>query len=151
MDFLISLNMKEINRYEVAQKLIKKRISEKEAQKLMNLKSVRQVRRIKKRVIKEGIKGMAHHSRGQSGNRKLDEGFIKKIIKIVKEKYYDFKPTFAAEKLFENHNLKIGREKLRQLMIKEGLWKPKSRKQPKNRHVWRARKDNYGEMQQFDG
>ena len=143
--------MKEINRYEVAQKLIKKRINEKEAQKLMNLKSVRQVRRIKKRVIKEGIKGMAHHSRGQSGNRKLDEGFIKKIIKIVKEKYYDFKPTFAAEKLFENHNLKIGREKLRQLMIKEGLWKPKSRKQPKNRHVWRARKDNYGEMQQFDG
>jgi len=151
MDFLITLTMQEINRYEVVQKLIGKRISEEEARKMINLKSVRQVRRIKKRIIREGVNGVTHRSRGRPGNRKLDDSFTKEIIKTVKEKYYDFKPTFAAEKLLENHNLKIGREKLRQLMTKEGLWKPKSRKQPKNRHVWRARKDNYGEMQQFDG
>jgi hypothetical protein len=36
-------------------------------------------------------------------------------------------------------------------MIKEGLWKPKLKRKSKNRHVWRRRKDNYGEMQQFDG
>ena len=151
MDFLITLTMQEINRYEVIQKLINKKINEEEARKMMNLKSVRQVRRIKKRVIKEGVKGVSHHSRGRPGNRKLNESFIKKVMKIVKEKYNDFKPTFAAEKLLENYNLKIGREKLRQLMIEGGLWKPKPRKQPKNRHVWRERKDNYGEMQQFDG
>jgi len=34
---------------------------------------------------------------------------------------------------------------------KMGLRKIKQRKQLKNRHVWRPRKDNYGEMQQFDG
>jgi len=151
MDFLISFTMKEINRYEIVQNLIQKKISEKEAQKLMSLKSVRQVRRIKKRIIKDGPRGAIHRSRGRPGNRKLDNDFINKIILIVKENYHDFKPTFATEKLLENHKLKIGREKLRQLMTAEGLWKPKQRKQPKNRHVWRARKDNYGEMQQFDG
>lgn len=143
--------MKELQRYKIAQKLINNQISEEEARKLMNLKSVRQVRRIKKKIIENGAQGVTHKNRGRSSNRKLKDSFIKKIIKLIKEKYYDFKPTFAAEKLEENHNLKINKETLRQLMIKEKLWKPKSRKKPKQRHVWRPRRSNYGEMQQFDG
>ena len=149
MDFLISLTMKEINRYQVAQKLIAKRISEEEARKLMRLRSLRQVRRIKKRVIEEGVKGIPHKSRGKPGNRKLDEELVNRAIMLVAQKYSDFKPTFAGEKLLENYGIKIGREKMRLLMISEGLWKPKARKQPKDRHVWRARKDNYGEMEQL--
>jgi len=143
--------MKELNRYEIAQKLIDKKISEKEAQKLMSLKSARQVRRIRKRVIEEGYKGTIHKSRGRPSNRKLDDDFVKQAMSIVKEKYYDFKPTFATEKLLENHDIRINKETMRQLMTKEGLWKPESKKQPKNRHVWRERRSNYGEMQQFDG
>lgn len=151
MDFPITLTMKEINRHEVARRLIQRRITEEEARKLMDLKSVRQVRRIKGRVIKEGAKGLAHRGRGRQGNRKFGEDFTNKVMTIVKEKYSDFKPTFAVEKLLENHRIRIGRETLRKLMADEGLWKPKSRQQPKGRHVWRARKENYGEMQQFDG
>lgn len=151
MDISIKITMKEINRYEIAQKLIKRKITEKEARKMIGLKSVRQVRRIKKRVIREGIKGAIHRSRGRPGNRKFSKYFINKILRIITEKYKDFKPTFAAEKLLENHQIKISNESLRQLMISENLWSPKSRKKPKKRHVWRARKDNFGEMQQFDG
>jgi len=36
-------------------------------------------------------------------------------------------------------------------MVEIGLWKVKPRKQSKKWHTWRARKDNEGEMQQFDG
>ena len=36
-------------------------------------------------------------------------------------------------------------------MIKEKLRKPRPRKQSKKKHFWRARKDNFGEMIQFDG
>jgi len=151
MDILIQLTMKEINRYNVIQRLIQKRISEKDARKLMRLKSVRQVRRIKKRVMERGVMGVTHDGRGKTGNRRLNEDFTNKIMVIVKDKYSDFRPTFATEKLLEDHHIKIGRETLRQLMIKEGLWKARHRKQSKDRHVWRARKDNYGEMQQFDG
>ena len=151
MDILITLTMEEINRYDIIKKLIAKKISEEEARTLMGLKSVRQVRRMKKRVIGEGAKGLAHHSRGKPGNRKFNESFKDKILSLVKERYGDFKPTFAAEKLLENHDLRINKESLRQLMMKERLWKGKKRKEPKDRHVWRERKDNYGEMQQFDG
>lgn len=151
MDSLITLTMKDINRYDILKRLIAKRIGEKEARTLMGLKSVRQVRRLKKRVTEDGVEGITHRSRGKPGNRKFSEAFVKETITIVKEKYSDFKPTFAAEKLLENHALKVNRETLRQWMIDEGLWKPKARKNLLNRHTWRERKDNYGQMQQFDG
>ena len=148
---LITISMKETQKYKIIQKLIEKRLTENEARKSLGLKSVRQVRRMKKRVKSEGIKGIVHRSRGRPSNRKLSEGFIDKIMKIVNEKYYDFKPTFAAEKLLEDHKIKISKETLRYLMEKAGLWKIKNRKKPKKRHVWRERRSNYGEMQQFDG
>lgn len=143
--------MDEINRHKIAEKLIDRKISEESARKMMGLKSVRQVRRIKRRVIAEGIEGMRHKSRGQPGNRRFNKDFIEKTMLIVEEKYSDFKPTFASEKLQENHEIKINKESLRQLMIAKGLWKPKSRRQAKERHVWRPRRESYGEMQQFDG
>lgn len=66
--------------------------------------------------------------------------------KIVKEKYQDFGPTLASEKLEENHQLKINKETLRQLMINWELWKPKPRKENKEYRAWRQRKEHYGEM-----
>ena len=151
MNISIKITMKESNRYDIIKKLIEGRISEEDARKMMELKSVRQVRRIKRRVKKEGLAGIAHRGRGKPSNRKLNKQFTKEIMSMVKTKYYDFKPGFAAEKLWENHQIRISSESLRRLMITEDLWTPRSRKRPKKRHVWRERKDNFGEMQQFDG
>lgn len=150
MDIFITLSMKEVERYKVIQKLIEGRLSELEASKMMNL-STRQVRRIKKNVQENGIQGLAHKNRGRISNRKLDSELTAKALSLIKEHYFDFKPTFATEKLAENHNIKVSNETIRNLMINGDLWKPKARKQLKKRHEWRARKENYGEMQQFDG
>lgn len=143
--------MKEADRYNIIRELLNKKLTEEEARKKMGLKSVRQVRRIKKRAKEEGMQGVIHRSRGRPSNRKFSQEFINTTMDIIKKEYIDFKPTFAAEKLLENHGIKISSESLRVLMTKAGLWKPKSRKKPKRRHVWRERKDNLGEMQQFDG
>jgi len=151
MNISIKITMKESHRYDIIKKLIERNISEEDARKMMTLKSVRQVRRIKRRVKKEGLAGIAHRSRGKPGNRQLSKQFTKEIMNIVETKYYDFKPGFAAEKLLENHQMRISSESLRQLMIKGNLWRPKLRRRPKKRYVWRDRKDNFGEMQQFDG
>lgn len=151
MTISITITMKESARYDTVKKLIDGNISEEMARKMMRLKSVRQIRRIKKRVKEEGLAGIPHRSRGKPSNRKLKKQFTREIMKIVKSNYRDFKPGFATEKLLENHQIKISSETLRKLMIKEELWNSKSRKKPKKRCEWRARKDNYGEMQQFDG
>lgn len=147
---LITMTQKELSRYEIIKRLIRKEINGTEAAKQIDL-SVRQVKRIKVRVIKEGTEGVIHKSRDRAGNRIISGEKIKRIEKIVKEKYSDFGPKFTSEKLEENHQLKIGKEKLRQLMISWKLWKPKPRKNNNEYRRWRPRKEYYGEMEQFDG
>jgi len=147
---LITMAQKELSRYEIIKRLIRKEINGTEAAKQINL-SVRQIKRIKARVIKEGAEGVIHKNRNRESNRKITNEKVKEMERIVEEKYYDFGPTFAQEKLKENHQIKIGKETLRQLMISWKLWKPKPRKKNKEYRSWRPRKEYYGEMEQFDG
>ena len=149
---LITMTQKELSRYEIIKRLIRKEINGSEAAKQIGL-SVRQTKRLKTKVIKEGSNGIIHRSRNKKGNsnRRMSEKKIERIKKIIKEKYYDFGPTLTKEKLEENHQIKIGKETLRLLMIEWRLWKSKSRKNNKEYRSWRPRKEYYGEMEQFDG
>ncbi|MFH1412861.1 MAG: ISNCY family transposase [bacterium] len=144
------MSRKELSRYDIIKNLIDGRINGTDASKQIGV-SVRHVKRLKSEVAKHGAEGLIHKGRGQTGNRKLNPNIIKKAKKLLKDKYYDFGPTFAAEKLDEVDNIRLGKETVRGIMTNLGLWKVKLRKQSKKWHVWRARKDNYGEMQQFDG
>jgi len=145
----INITNKDMEKYDIIQKLINKNITGKEASKLVWV-STRQIRRMKKKVLENWIEWLIHKAKNKPSNRKISEDLKVKTISFIKEKYHDFKPTFASEKLKENHWITISKESLRALMIENKLWKVKKRKQSKNIHVWRARKDNYWEMQQFD-
>ena len=147
---LITMTPKELSRYGIIKNLIENRINGTEAAKQISL-SVRQVKNLKARVRKYGEKGIIHGNRGRLSNRRIPEEKIERMKRITKEKYYDFGPKFASEKLEENHQVKIGKETLRQLMIIWKLWKPKARKKNKEYRAWRPRKEYYGEMEQFDG
>lgn len=147
---LITMTQKELSRYEIIKRLINKEINGAEAAKQLRL-SIRQTKNLKSAVKERGAKGIIHGNRGKPSNRILPEEMTEQIKEIVKRKYPDFGPTFASEKLEENHQIIIGKEKLRQLMIEWRLWKPKPRKKNKEYRAWRARKEYYGEMQQFDG
>ena len=147
---LISMAEEELFRYEVIQDLTHGLINGTDASKQLGL-SVRQVKRLKARVIKFGAKGLVHGNRGRKSNHKLDPKIVNRAKGFLRSKYPDFGPTFAAEKLDENHNIQINKETVRAIMTNMGLWKPRPKKQSKKKHSWRARKDNFGEMQQFDG
>ena len=60
--------------------------------------------RLIKKYKSEGLKGLVHKSRGRISNHKMPLEQEAKVIKIVREKYYDFGPTFASEKLEEEEN-----------------------------------------------
>lgn len=147
---LITMSTKEIDRLGVINRLVDRQIVAREAGEQLGL-SVRQIKRLKKRLKKEGTLGLIHHSRGQSSNRKLNETIVDKIVGLLKTKYVGFGPTLAAEKLNEINNIKISDETLRTLMSKNNLWKPRHRKKNKEHREWRPRKENYGVMQQYDG
>lgn len=147
---LICMTEKELARYDVINNLIAKKINGLDAAKQLDL-TTRQIGRLKKKVNENGAEGLIHKSRGQDGNRKLDADVMLSVEKLLQEKYNGFGPTFAAEKLLEIDKIKISKETVRGTMARIGTWEIKQRKNGGFKHVWRARKDNYGEMQQFDG
>ena len=141
--------MREIKHYEVVRKLIRREMSEKEASEQIG-KSVRQIRRMKKRVKEGGVKSLIHKSRGRKGNKAIPKNEAEIIKKFLHEKYSDFKPGLACEKLREREGITRDPKTIRKIMIEENLWKPK-RKRIKQYRKWRQRRSCYGEMQQFDG
>ena len=50
------------------------------------------------------------------------------VLTIIRQWYWDFGPTLAAEKLFEDHGITVGRETLRQWMIEAGLWRDRKQR-----------------------
>jgi len=147
---LITMSNQELSRYEIIKNLISGASDGTEAAKQLGL-SIRQTKRLKAKVKKDGARGLIHGNRGQESNRKINPKIIERAKKYLKETYYDFGPKFASEKLKENHQIKLGKETIRQIMISEKLWKPRLRKTNKEYRSWRPRKEQYGEMQQFDG
>jgi len=144
------MSQKELSRYEIITQLIAQKINGTMAAKLLGL-TVRQIQNLKARVKKDGAKGLIHVSRGRESNRRIKPEILEKVKEYLKEKYYDFGPKFASEKLKENHKINLGKETIRQIMIAEKIWKPKPRINNKEYRSWRPRKEQYGEMQQFDG
>ena len=145
----ITMTEKEIFRLNIINQLIAKTIDIGQATTRLGL-SVRQVKRLKRRVIDKPTDGIVHGLRGKEGNRGTSKDITEKASKLLKETYADFKPTFAAEKL-ELHGISLSKEKVRQLMTVIGLWKPKKKKRNGAYHAWRPRKERFGEMEQFDG
>jgi len=68
---------------------------------------------------------------------------------LSREVYRGFGPTLASEYLSQRHQIHIGREALRKLMIEAGLWRGQQR-QPEEIHAWRPRRSSRGEMVQWD-
>jgi len=149
MDTYITMSQKEVKKYDIIKKLINKEVNGSEASKLLNL-TIRHTRRLKKRVKRDGIKGLIHASRGQTSNRAIPDEEKQKIVSLLHKHYYDFGPTLAMEKLEERHNIKRDKGTIRTILIEEELWKPKQKKKEKHRQ-WRQRKASYGEMMQYDG
>ena len=145
----ISMSQKELNKYDIIQRSLRKEITVQKASELLNL-SERHIYRLRDRVRKKGAQGLVHGNRGKSSNRRIPDKERQKIIKLLRQYYSDFKPTHASEKLEENHGIKRDPKTIRQIMIDEGLWIPKKRKKSDYR-CSRPRKEHYGEMEQFDG
>ena len=147
---IIRMSKEELRRLKVIHKVINKRMKQKEAAEILSL-SCRQVRTIVRKVKRDGDEVIVHGNRGKPSNRKFSDEFKEDIITIVKQKYYDFGPTFASEKLKDNENKKINKETLRQWMIEEQIWIPRKLRPKDKDHQWRKRKECFGEMVQTDG
>jgi transposase len=143
------MSKRELTRLEVMQRLKDKRLTQKEAARMLGL-SLRQVKRLFRAYKAKGAAGLVSQRRGQPSNHQLDPTTLQRAIDLIYERYHDFGPTLAHEKLTEIHALRLSRESVRRIMVAEGLWKPKRSKKP-NPHQLRERRACFGELVQIDG
>ena len=140
---------KEITRLRVMQRLEEKRIKQSEAAKMLKI-SERHVRRILRSYRQTGAAGLVSKRRGKPSNNQLKGEVKQQALDLIYSHYHDFGPTLAHEKLTERHGLEMSRETVRQLMIAEGIWKPKRAKKLVV-HQMRERRACLGELVQLDG
>ncbi len=77
-------------------------------------------------------------------------GLAERALRIIRERYADFGPTLACEKLAEIHGLYLAKETVRKLMTRDGLWIPRTLRPPRV-HQPRPRRACIGELIQIDG
>src|SRR3972149_9738859 len=145
---IFRMTQKELNRVSIINNVLKKVVTQKDAACDLDL-SDRQIRRVVKRVRKEGGKGILHKSRGKPSPKAIPEAVKAKVLSLYEKRYNGFGPTFATDKLFEIDRLSLSRETLRKWLIKGGISYKRRKHRPHKQ--WRARKQHYGEMVQIDG
>lgn len=114
--------------------------------------SVRQIRRLKRKVDLYGTEGVLHGLKGSSSHRKVDTKQEKKVVAFLKKKdHHDFGPTFAMEKLEEQEGIILDVGTVRRIMIDADLWQPKTKPNKQTHRQWREPMARFGELIQYDG
>ncbi len=144
----VIMSGKDLRRVHGIRQAMEKRITQVKAGVLLTL-TTRHVRRLMKRVRGEGDRGLVHRGRGQPSNQRMAEPMKAKILRLYAQRYGDFGPTLAAEKLAERHGLAVSAETLRGWLLATGVTHFRRRKRP--HRAWRPRKAHVGELVQLDG
>ncbi|HUZ49829.1 MAG TPA: ISNCY family transposase [Candidatus Dormibacteraeota bacterium] len=146
---LLTMSRPEIARLDACQRLEAGTLTQAEVAAQLGLCD-RQVRRLLARYRSGGPAGLRSVRRGQPSNRRIAEAVLREALDLVRERYLDFGPTFANEKLRELHGICIGTETLRKAMIRADLWQAR-RKPYRRTHRPRERRPCFGELVQIDG
>ena len=112
--------------------------------------SVRQVRRLKKRLREHGEAALAHANRGRPSLRCLPSRVRQSVIRLARTTYAGFNDHHLCEKLCEVEGFSLSRETLRRLLRQAGLGSPRKRRAPAHRQR-RLRSACEGELVQLDG
>ena len=124
---VILMSRSEIDRMTVLRDLAEERIRISEAATLMGV-GRRQVFRLAKTFRRCGVVALVSRRRGEPSNRAYPAVLRTEVIGIIRERYADFGPTLAGEKLAELHGIYLGRETIRQWMMAAGLWKDREQR-----------------------
>jgi len=142
----IPMSQKERDVLKIRHAVLRGERTQAEAARLLD-KSIRQLRRIQRRLQAGGDAAIVHGLRGKPSNHQPDPEFRLAVLAAYRQHYADFGPTFASEKLAEQ-GLHVGAQTLRRWLIAEGLWQ---RQRRCDRHrSRRPRRACLGELVQRD-
>jgi hypothetical protein len=146
---VVSMSKREFSRLEVLLRVQSGRLRVTDACELIGMQR-RQLFRLLRGLKQDGPVSLISKRRGRPSNNRLPPEVREMAVSLVRDRYADFGPTLAAEKLAELHGCEVSRETLRGWMIADGLWIDRRHRQP-SPHQPRRRRDCLGELVQIDG
>src|SRR6058998_1416264 len=145
----LTLSMKELDRLQLMIRIAERRLTRRHAATLLGL-SERQARRLYRAFRRDGADGLVSRQRGRPSARRLPAATQAHALALIRERYPDFGPTFAHQKLTEQHGLAFSVETLRGWMTAAGLWVPRTQRARRSQPP-RPRRACLGELVQIDG
>ncbi len=145
----ITMSMRELDRLKTIQRVVDRMLRVGEAADGLGI-SCRQVERLVKRYEVGGAAALISARHGRPSNNQLSDGIASRALALIRQRYADFGPTLACEKLRELHGVSLSKETIRKLMTEAGLWKPR-RQRAAQIHQPRNRRACVGELIQIDG
>jgi hypothetical protein len=142
----IPMSQKERDALTIMHAVLRGERTQAEAARLLD-KSTRQIRRILRRLQAGGDAALVHGLRGKPSNHQPDPQLRRAVLAAYRQRYADFGPTFAGEKLAQE-GLRVGPQTLRRWLIAEGLWQRRRRRDPHRSR--RPRRACWGELVQMD-
>lgn len=143
----MTFSQQQIARHQLIERLIRRVITEQEAADLLG-KSVRQVRRMKQRVLISGVAGLTHSNTGKQPWNKLDTQTVDRIVSLYISKYQGFNCLHFRDMLEEHEGIRVKRESLRLLFLAHDF--PRKHRRPQRRFERRERKPQTGMLIQQD-
>jgi len=148
MQINLTMSQKELERLKTLTRIKSGELTVSNAAESLRL-SERHMYRILKRYSDEGDAGIIHRSRGRQSNNRLPQTTYDQAVKLYKEKYSDFGPTFFSETLEFDHDIFVSRQTLTRWLRKKGLLLSLRKKRPHRKK--RPRRETIGSLVQFDG
>jgi transposase len=146
---IIAMSQKERQRFHLLKMVLESKATLKQASRMMRV-SYRHAKRLKKRLISEGARGLVHGNRGRPSARALHPELAERIIELSQKTYTTFNDTHFTEKLNEAEGITVSRDTVRRLRRANGI-KPKRKRRAKKHHQRRLRKEQEGMMVLWDG
>lgn len=143
----IALSQQHLSRHRIIERLIRRELTEKETAELLNI-SVRQVRRLKRKVRLGGITSLIHGNAGRPSWNKRPMDIVDTIVHHYKTTYEGFNCLHFRDMLKEKEHIVIARESLRRIFVAHDL--PRKKRRPSRRFEHRERKPHAGLLIQQD-
>jgi predicted DNA-binding protein (UPF0251 family) len=102
----ITMSMHELDRLRVIQAVAERQLKPGRAAERLHV-SVRQIERLVMRYRADGARGLVSGKRARTSNHRLPDGVAQRALALIRERYADFGPTLACEKLRECHGIEL--------------------------------------------
>jgi transposase len=143
-----TMSRKEVPRAGLVKAALAGKITNLEGARALRL-SVRQFKRLKARVRRDGSRGLLHRRRGQPSPRRVPAALRAQVVTLMTTTYAGFNDVHLTEKLRQDHTLPVSRATVRRIRRALGRPPQRPRRAPQHRSR-RPRAPAMGQLAQLD-